>query len=60
MKVYQVTQNSPSGVKLTAEVIAPTADKAIEEFNNGRYRNDEVTPCKSTVEKLSVQQKKGV
>lgn len=58
MKVFQITQNSPIGVKLTAEVIAPTADKAVEAFYKGQVRTQEVERSTSKNDEFILERKK--
>ena len=60
MKLFQVTHNSPVGVKLTAEVIAPPADKAVEAFFNGQVRTQEVERSTSNKDEFIIHAKKEV
>jgi len=58
MKLFQVTHNSPLGVKLTAEVIAPTADEAVEAFYKGQVRTQEVERSTSNKDEFIIERKK--
>jgi hypothetical protein len=58
MKLFQVTHNSPMGVKLTAEVIAPTADEAVEAFYKGQVRTQEVERSASSKDEFIIERKK--
>ncbi len=58
MKLFQVTHNSHAGVKLTAEVIAPTAEKAVEAFYKGQVRTQEVERSTSNKDEFIIERKK--
>ena len=46
------------GVKLTAEVIAPTADEAVEAFYKGQVRTQEVERSASSKDEFIIERKK--
>jgi hypothetical protein len=58
MKLFYITHNSPVGVKLTAEVIAPTADEAVEAFYKGQVRTQEIERSNSKKNKFIIERKK--
>jgi hypothetical protein len=58
MDIFEIKQNSINGNIFKAEVFAPSADKALEEYSKGRYFNDDVTRSNSKEEELTIIRKK--